>query len=195
VSIVAERAVSKLCEYPDCEHYEGEVSIPAGASEVYVRAGCLAEPDICHMPGSKWEHEGDAEVFSAEADISSAEFIFDTKATPKGSGFSGTLLNETLSGAGTLSFTATDAGPGIYQARVKIDGSQVWAETPDVNDGKCAPTGTAAELRVFDSPQPCPTETAVHAEVHTAGLADGNTPSRWNWKTPPETSRPCTRAR
>jgi len=28
-------------------------------------------------------------------------------------------------------------------------------------------------FRVFDAFQPCPTETAVHAELHTALLADG----------------------
>jgi len=176
VSIVAERAVSKLCEYPSCEHYEGEVSVPAGASEVYVRAGCVATtepPYVCHAPDeSKWEHEGDY-AYSAEADISSAEIILATKATPKGSGFTGSLTGETVSGPGTLSFTATDPGPGVYQVRVKVDGNQVWAETPDDNGGKCVPTGTTAGVRVFDAFQPCPNETAVHAEIHTAILADG----------------------
>jgi hypothetical protein len=174
---VAERPVSQVCEYPSCELYEGEVPIPAGASEVYVRAACVPvyEPNaplVCQAPGSKWWDEGDG-VFSAEADISSAEIILATKATPKGSGFSGTLLNETVSGAGTLSFTATDPGPGVYQARVKIDGDPVWAETPNVNEGKCVPTGTTEGVRVFDYTQPCPSETAVHAEVRTASLADG----------------------
>ena len=176
VSIVAERAVSKLCQYPDCEEYEGEVSIPAGASEVYVRAGCLATtepPSICHLPDErKWEDEGDY-FFSAEADISSAEFILATKATPTGSGFTGSLTGETVSGPGTLSFTATDPGPGVYQVRVKVDGNQVWAQTPNDNGGKCVPTGSTAGVRVFDAFQPCPTETAVHAELHTALLADG----------------------
>jgi hypothetical protein len=176
VSIVAERAVSKLCEYPSCEHYEGEVSIPAGASEVYVRASCVAPtepPYVCHPPDeSKWEDEGDY-FFSAEADISSAEIILATKATPKGSGFTGSLTGETVSGPGTLSFTATDPGPGVYQVRVKVDGNQVWAETPNENGGKCVSAGTTAGVRVFDAFQPCPTETAVHAEVHTAILADG----------------------
>ncbi len=168
--------MSKLCEYPDCEEYEGEVSIPAGASEVYVRASCVATtepPYVCHPPDeSKWEHEGDY-AYSAEADISSAEFIFATKATPKGSGFTGSLTGETVSGPGTLNFTATDPGPGVYQVRVKVDGNQVWAETPNDNGGKCVPTGTTAGVRVFDAFQPCPTETAVHAEIHTAILADG----------------------
>ena len=176
VSIVAERAVSKRCEYPDCELYEGEVPIPAGASEVYVRAGCIAiteAPYTCQMPGSKWLNEGDAAIFSAEGDISSAEVNLATKATPKGSGFAGSLTGETVSGPGTLSFTATDSGPGVYQVRVKVDGNQVWAETPNDNGGKCVSTGTTAGVRVFYAFQPCPTETAVHAEVHTATLADG----------------------
>ena len=72
-----------------------------------------------------------------------------------------------------MSFTATDPGPGVYQVRVKVDGNQVWAQTPNDNGGKCVPTGTTAGVRVFDAFQPCPTETAVHAELHTALLADG----------------------
>ncbi len=174
VSMVAERPVDKTCEHSSCESpFEGKVLIPAGASEVYVRAGCIAateSPYICHRPETPMNEWS---PFSAEAGISSAEFDFTSKAAPKGSGFSGTLLNETLSGAGTLSFTATDAGPGIYLARVKIDGGQVWAGMPNENEGKCVPAGTAAGVRIFDSPQPCPTETVVHAEVHTVDLADG----------------------
>ncbi|MGA9875262.1 MAG: hypothetical protein WBQ21_05580 [Solirubrobacteraceae bacterium] len=177
VSVVAERDVSQVCEYPDCELYEGEVPVPAGASEVYVRASCLpvSEPDapsICHTPGSQWSEEANS-AFSAEANISSAEIILATRADPKGSGLTGTLLNETVSGTGTLSFMATDPGPGIYQARVRVDGEQVWAETPSTNEGKCVPSGTTEGLRVFDYSQPCPTETSVHAEVHTASLTDG----------------------
>lgn len=177
VAVVAELPVSQVCEYPSCELFEGEVPIPAGASEVYVRAACLPStesgpPFICDPPGNQWADTGDA-VYSAEADVSSAEVVLDTKATPKGAGFSGTLLNETVSGTGTLNFTATDPGPGVYQTRVKIDGDQVWAETPNVNEGKCVPAGTIEGVRVFNHIQPCPTETAVHAEVHTAALADG----------------------
>ncbi len=175
VAIVAERPVSKTCEHSTCESpFEGKVPVPAGASEVYVRAGCFAateSPHICHTP--EMPEDGWWSPFSAEAGILSAEFDFTSKAAPKASGFSGTLLNETLSGAGTLSFTATDAGPGIYQARVKIDGGQVWAGMPNENEGKCVPAGTAAGVRIFDSPQPCPTEAVVHSEIHTVDLADG----------------------
>lgn len=182
VSIVAERPVAQACEYPACEEYVGKVAVPAGASEVYVQAYCLpvyegpTEPWVCHMPNSvssKWDEEGDS-VFSAEAAISSAEFLLATKSTPKASGFTGSLTGESVSGPGTLSFTATAAGPGVYQARVKIDGTQVWSQTPNENEGKCVPVTSSGGVKVFDSYQPCPTEAAVHAEIHTSVLADGS---------------------
>lgn len=171
---VAERYLSlAACEYPSCERYDGDVPITAvNASEIFVRAACLPDSELECLTPEDLNHEGDS-VFSAEANISSAEVILATKATPKGSGFTGTLLSETVSGTGTLSFTATDPGPGVYQARVKIDSQQVWAETPSLNEGKCAPTGTTEGIRVFNYAQPCPTETAVHAEIHTASLTDG----------------------
>lgn len=157
------------CEYSTCEHYEGQLSLPAGASEVYIRAECMPEPDICNGPGQRWAPD----VFSGEGEITNPEVVLSTAAKPKGSGFSGTLLRESASGTATLDFTATDPGPGVYQVRVKIDGQQVLAETPNTNSGKCAVAGTSGGLRVFDSAQPCPTETPVRAEVPTASVPDG----------------------
>jgi hypothetical protein len=159
----------QVCEYPTCEHREGLITLPAGASQVSVKAVCLPEPNICQGPGARWYPQ----VFSAEAEVTSPEIILSTDAAPKGAGFSGTLLHETVSGTGTLDFTATDPGPGVYQVRVKIDGNQVLAETPNTNNGKCSSAGTSGGIRVFDYAQPCPTETAVRAEVQTASVADG----------------------
>lgn len=179
VSIVAGSPVTQACEYPGCEEYVGNVSVPVGATEVYVQATCVpvyegpTSPFVCHLPDSNWEKEGGDGVFSAEAGISSAEFLLATKTTPKASGFTGTLTGETVSGAGTLSFTAMAGGPGVYQARVTIDGTTVWSQTPDENEGKCVPVTSTGGVRVFDAYQPCPIEATVHAEVHTAVLADG----------------------
>ena len=182
VSIVAGSPVTQACEYPGCEEYVGSVSVPVGATEVYVQATCVpvyegpTSPFVCHMPNSvsnKWEKEGGDVVFSAEAGISSAEFLLATKTTPKASGFSGALTGETVSGSGTLSLNATDAGPGVYQVRVNIDGTTAWSQMPDENGGKCVPVTTTGGVHVFDSYQPCPLEAVVHAEVHTAALADG----------------------
>ncbi len=93
--------------------------------------------------------------------------------SPAASGFSGTLLGGSVTGTGTLDFKATDPGPGVYQARAKVDGQQVWAATPNLNEGKCVSTGSLEGVRAFNYAQPCPTETAVHAEINTAGLPDG----------------------
>jgi hypothetical protein len=164
----------QVCEYPSCTHHEGKVTLPAGASQISVDALCLpveetGHPYVCRGP----ETEKNPDVFSAEAEVTSPEIILSTNVTPKGAGFSGTLFHETVSGTDTLDFTATDPGPGIYQVRVKIGGAQVLAETPNTNNGKCAQAGASGGIRVFDYAQPCPTETAVRAEVQTASVADG----------------------
>jgi hypothetical protein len=163
-----------VCEYGSCEHEEGKVTLPAGASQVTVAALCLpveeaGKPYVCHGP----ETEQNPDVFSAEAEVTDPEVLLSTTATPKGSGFTGTLLRESVSGTGTLGFTATDAGPGVYQVRVKIGGQQVLVETPNTNSGRCAAAGVSGGVRVFNYAQPCPTETAVRAEVPTASVADG----------------------
>jgi hypothetical protein len=163
------------CESPGCFEYISDVPITAvGASEIFEQAACLSKEAVCHKPkGEPFEHEGNGE-FSAEAELSSAQILLSTNAVPAASGLGGTLLNSTVTGKATLSFTATDsAGPGIYQVRVKVNGEQVLAETPNLNEGKCVSTGTSEGARAFNYAQPCPTETPVHAEINTAGLPDG----------------------
>ncbi len=161
------------CESPGCSSFDRDVPITAvGATELYETASCFPNGEgVC--PAENFAPGEANGVFAAEANISSAQIILSTNATPTGSGLSGTLLNTTVAGKGTLSFTATDPGPGVYQARAKIDGKQVWAQTPNLNEGKCVSTGTTEGVRAFNYAQPCPAETAVHAEINTAGLTDG----------------------
>jgi hypothetical protein len=153
------------CESPNCHGGSRFVPITAsGGTELYEAAGCFGtDKGLCPS-------EPD---FAAEAEISSAQIVLATNAVPAGAGFSGTLLGETVTGKGTLSFTAKDPGPGVYQARVQIDGHGAWASTPILNEGKCVSTGSYEGARAFNYAQPCPTETAVHAEIDTTSLADG----------------------
>ena len=154
------------CETEKCYPNAKSMTIAAsGWTELYERAACDATNNgLCSTEGP---------TRAAEAQITSAQIILATNATPTASGFSGTLLGETLTGKGTLSFTATDPGPGVYQARVLIDGQRVWAGSLSLNEGKCVTTGTYEGIRAFNYAQPCPTETAVHAEIDTTSLADG----------------------
>jgi hypothetical protein len=173
--VKGETMILAKCESPGCPNYSRNVSITAvGASEIYEQAACFGKAAVCHAPeGEPFDHEGDG-MFSAEAEISSAQILLSSNAIPTASGLDGTLLNSTVAGNATLGFTATDsAGPGVYQVRVKVNGEQVLAETPNLNEGKCVATGTSEGARAFNYSQPCPTETLVHAEINTAGLADG----------------------
>jgi hypothetical protein len=155
------------CETPHCEKLDEDVPIEAvGGSELYEQSFCFTTETVCPSPKN-------GSIFAAEGEISSAQVILSTSATPAVSGLSGTLLGETVSGTGTLRFTATDPGPGIYQARAKIDGQQVWAETPNLNEEKCVVRDIDEGVRAFNYAQPCPSETTVHTEINTRSLADG----------------------
>jgi hypothetical protein len=162
-----------VCENPGCHGYEKILPITAsGASELWETAYCFGNSEgICPAEDFN-EHEGNGHE-AAEVNITSAQIVLSTNAAPAGSGFSGTLLGGTVTGTGTLNFKATDPGPGVYQARAKIDGQQVWAATPNLDEGKCVSTGSLEGVRAFNYAQPCPTETAVHAEIYTAGMPDG----------------------
>jgi hypothetical protein len=160
------------CESPGCSNFDRDVPITAiGASELYEQAFCIPQEGVCPPPENPL-HEGDG-IFAAEANISSAQIVLATNVIPAGSGLSGTLLNSTVTGKGTLSFTATDPGPGVYQANADIDGRRVWVGTPNLNEGKCVSTGTTEGVRAFNYAQPCPAETSVNAEIDTSGLTDG----------------------
>ncbi|MGA9314367.1 MAG: hypothetical protein WBV77_07045 [Solirubrobacteraceae bacterium] len=162
-----------VCDNPGCHGYEKILPITAsGASELWETAYCSANTEgICPAENFN-EHEGNGHE-AAEVNITSAQIVLSTSANPAGSGFDGTLLGGPLTGTGTLNFKATDPGPGVYQARAKIDGQQLWAATPNLYEGKCVSTGSLEGVRAFNYAQPCPSETAVHAEINTAALPDG----------------------
>ncbi len=110
----------------------------------------------------------------AQMNIKSATFLLANEAKPAGTGFSGTLLSDPASGAASLTFTARDEhGPGVYRAIVQIDGQEVWAGTPDLNEGECVAHGTYEGVLEFRNLQPCPQEADVHTEVQTTELAEG----------------------
>jgi hypothetical protein len=154
------------CETEVCDPGDKFIAIAgSGWTELYERAACDATDNgLCSTEGP---------TRAAEADITSAQIVLATNATPTASEFSGTLLGETLTGKGTLSFTARDPGPGVYQARVLLDGQTLWAASPSLNEGKCVSTGTYEGIRAFNYAQPCPTEAPVHAEIDPTSLADG----------------------
>jgi hypothetical protein len=152
------------CESPNCKSHERLVRIAAPGTQLLVQASCFpAGEGLCPSESG----------FAARATITSAEFLLATDAVPAASGFSGTLLADPASGRASLGFTATDPGPGVFQARVQIDGLPVWSQTPSLNEGECVAQGIYEGARVFNVSQPCPNEVGVSAEIPTASFTDG----------------------
>lgn len=65
----------------------------------------------------------------------------------------------------TLTYAATDAGGGVFQQRLIIDGTPRAPEIVDPNGGKCA--------KPFSARVPCQREVTASATLDTSALADG----------------------
>jgi hypothetical protein len=171
-AVIAASAKNGLVILANCEK-QANCPLPGGWAPITAVGGTeLYEKASCSTNGTAFCPS--EQSLAASVTITSAQIVLATNAAPGATGFSGTLLNETVSGTGTLSFTATDPGPGVYQVKVLIDGHQVWAATPSLNEGKCVAQGTYEEARAFNHEQPCPTSTPVSAEIDTTILADGS---------------------
>jgi hypothetical protein len=150
--------------------FTGQVSLPADAGgDLYVSASCGGNAgSTCnsHPSNGAW----------AQITVASARLLLSSAATPEATGFSGSALQNPVTGTGQLVFTTTDTGgPGVYTVTTQIDGTTVWSGTPDTNDGQCAPVGTdpSTGALMFDHQQPCPETAVVDVPVPTTGLSDG----------------------
>ncbi len=144
----------------------------AGGTNIYAVARCV---DAGNCPSFQGE--------AARVSISSAQIELSDAALPTGTGFSGPLLSRRAHGVADLLFTASDPnvppaggdGPGVDTVTVTIDGTPVYSQTPNANGGACVaiPGGPAGGGSMFDSEQPCPTETSVDVPVDTRAFSDG----------------------
>jgi hypothetical protein len=80
---------------------------------------------------------------------------------------SGDLLDasQLVAGVRTVSFSATDQGSGVYEARLEVDGQVVSSVVVDGNNGQCA--------KPFTAVVPCRTNVSGTVSYNTAALPDG----------------------
>ena len=150
--------------------YYGVVAIPAHrGGSLYLGAGCAGQ-----IAGTYCSAGGSRGVYSSVA-VVWANLLLSTGSQPTADAFAGSLLTAGAHGNATLTFTAADTGPGIYRATVTVDGTAVYAATPNTNAGRCVPVGTdpASGALMFDWQQPCPRSQAVVIAVDTTKLLDG----------------------
>lgn len=118
----------------------------------------------CTLSAGQWEYR----IFGGAISLSAAK-------DPQASNISGPLSNETpLRGSESVTFSATDEGPGLAYVKVILDGNTVSSQTIDTNNGRCIPVaGTDAYTWAYQLP--CKTSVGGRTySLNTAPLADGS---------------------
>jgi hypothetical protein len=140
-----------------------------GGSNIYATAVCVGPYDGATTcpPGSGVD---------AEVSVSAANIELESDAAPSASAVGGSLLaNQILDGTQNVLITASDPGPGVYEAIFQIDGHTVESPVIDTNDGRCenaggTDDGTAAFLYV----QPCPPQVnSVEVPFNPTSVSNG----------------------
>ncbi len=153
----------------ESNNFSGVLTLPADrGGDFYIGAGCGSgyHGAVCD--------EGAQRGAWSRVEVSWADFLLESDASPTGWGFSGSLLDPDAHGSAELQFTAGDPeGPGVYTVTLEIDGHAVYQATPDGNEGHCVSVGSTAGALVFDYQQPCKQTETVDIPVNTTTLSDG----------------------
>ncbi|MHB1536937.1 MAG: hypothetical protein ACYCUM_06175 [Solirubrobacteraceae bacterium] len=149
---------------------QNRVAVPAhglGGSHLYVNAACSLE--------SCGNGAGDEKGNAVVAYVYATEMELEETAAPVVSSVAGELVTgSTFSGEAGLEFLAQDAGSGVYQTIVEVDGSVLQRSTVDEAGGHCVPVAEpGAATGAFLYPQPCPRSVDGHVALDTTKLAEG----------------------
>ncbi len=136
-----------------------------GAARIYVNAGCIGS-------GGAWCPEN----ANAFAEVRAADITLAVDTAPSASAVGGTLTTtEKLNGPQDIQITASDSGPGIYQAIFQIDGATVASQTINPNEGRCQDVGQTTDgSAAFLYLQPCPAQVnAADVSFDPSAVSDG----------------------
>ncbi len=152
------------------ENYVGAGGL-TGVTQIQTSAVCgggAGTPYVC--PTSNAENGN-----SAEVDVYAADIVLNDTSVPTVSNVTGPLVaGGTLSGTQSVSFNASDSGPGIYSATITVDGSTASQGILDTNGGACQSLNVTSDgLRSFNHPQPCKPALTATMNLNTTGLSAG----------------------
>jgi hypothetical protein len=109
----------------------------------------------------------------ASIEVLRSEVLLSDPSPPDAGPASGSAVaSGSWEGRQVFAFAATDAGSGVYQAIVSVDGAPVLASTIDDWGERCVDTTVGG--RVFRYPQPCLTSVDALVVVDAAGLPVGD---------------------
>jgi hypothetical protein len=137
---------------------------------IYVNASC-GGLQTYKCPSGK----GDTNGYAAVVYLYAADLTLEQNTQPLAENITGELATApTLSGTADLSFTASDAGSGVYQAVFNVDGAESGRTLIDENGGRCRDLGgTGDGLPAFLYLQPCASSVSADVPFDTGGLSDG----------------------
>jgi hypothetical protein len=136
-----------------------------GATHIYLNAGCIGSAGASCPEGS-----------TVQARLLAADVTLAVNTAPSASAVGGSLTtSEKLNGPQDIQITASDSGPGIYQALFQIDGTTVEKQVIDTNEGRCQDVGQTTDGDpAFLYVQPCPAQVnAADVSFDPSAVSDG----------------------
>ena len=117
----------------------------------------------CTLTAGQWEYR----IFGGEISLYAPH-------DPQASNISGPLLTESpLRGTQSITFSATDEGPGLAYVKVLVDGAVAQSQIMDTNDGHCIPV-PGHDAYTWAYQVPCKTSLGGRTySLNTAALPNG----------------------
>jgi len=118
----------------------------------------------CTLTAGQWEYR----IFGGTISLSAAN-------DPQASTITGPMTSESpLRATESVTFSATDEGPGLAYVKLLVDGNTVQSQTIDTNNGHCVPV-PGSDAYTWAYQVPCKTSVGGRTySLNTAVVADGS---------------------
>jgi hypothetical protein len=147
-----------------------EVPMPDLGAILSVSAACGGVAEY-QCPAGK----GDGNAYAVAVDLFAADLTLEENEDPQATNVSGELATaSSVQGQSDVSFDATDAGSGVYEALFSVDGQVIQRTVVDSNGGRCADVGQTTDgLPAFLYVQPCEPSVSADVAFDTTKVANG----------------------
>jgi hypothetical protein len=151
---------------------ENRLAVPGAnlGSRLFFNASCVGESGSTCPAG-----KGDANANAAALYLFAADLTLEENESPHATNVSGELASApVVQGQSDLSFDATDAGSGVYEALFSVDGQVVQRTVLNSNGGRCKDVGQTTDgLAAFLYVRPCAASVSVDVPFDTTNVANG----------------------
>jgi hypothetical protein len=151
---------------------ENRLAVPGPdlGSQLSATASCFGESGFPCADETE-----DPNGYAAVVYLYAADLILEQTSPPSVADVSGELTSApTVSGTSDVSFSASDAGSGVYEAVFSVDGRVVQSTVVDENGGRCKNVGQTTDGRAaFLYVQPCAASVNADVGFDTTAVANG----------------------